>query len=212
MKEKLKRMLPNIITLSRTLSFVLGFMLFINEKITLAICLYVYGSVSDALDGYFARKWNAFTKFGSYLDAVTDKFYALSIIILCILNDNYLIILVALLELIITIINYTSLKKNKKNKTERVGKFKMTFEFLTLISALFSIRIKKMYFVYIILLILTLYFGVQSINAYINQLNNKKQKLIITEKDYKGKNYIEKIKLLLREFKYYLLNPVKIIK
>lgn len=212
MKEKIKKMLPNIITLSRVIALVLGFILFIKEKTIIAICLYVYGSVSDAFDGYLARKFSASTKIGSYLDAISDKFYALSIIILGILNKNYLIILIAVLELIITIINYITLKKNKENKTERVGKFKMTFEFLTLIFALLSIKVKELYYVFILFLILTLYFGVQGVNAYINQLHNKKQKLIITEKDYKGKSSIEKGKILLKEFKYYLLHPVKIIK
>ena len=31
-----------------------------------------------------------------------------------------------------------------------------------------------------------MYFGIQSINAYINQKNNREQKLVIDEKDYKG--------------------------
>ena len=212
MKEKLKQMLPNIITLSRIISLVFGFILFIKEKTLAAICLYVYGSVSDALDGYYARRLNAYTKLGGYLDAISDKFYTLSIIILGLLNKNYLIILIAILELVITLINYKTLKKHKKSKTERVGKFKMTFEFLTLIIALLTIKIKELYYVFVVFLILTLYFGIQTINAYINQLNNKKQELIIDEKDYKGKNSIEKTKLLIKEFKYYLFHPVKIIK
>lgn len=212
MKEKLKLMLPNLITLSRVIALVLGFILFIKEKIVTSLCLYVYGSVSDAFDGYLARRWNAYTKLGSYLDAVSDKFYALSIIILSVIHKNYLIILIAVLELIITIINYITLKKNKINHTERIGKFKMTFEFLTLIFALLSIKIKELYYVFILLLVITLYFGIQAINAYINQLHNKKQKLVIDEKDYKGKSNIEKTKTLLKEFKYYLLHPVRIIK
>lgn len=212
MKEKIKLMLPNLITLSRVVALLLGFILFMEEKTFEAICLYVYGSVSDAFDGYLARKWNAYTRLGSYLDAISDKFYALSIIILGVLNKNYFIISIAVLELIITIINYITLKKNKETKTERVGKFKMTFEFLTLIFSLLSIKIKELYYVFLLLLIITLYFGVQSINAYINQLNNKKQNLIITEKDYKGKSSAQKAKLLLKEFTYYLIHPVKIIK
>lgn len=212
MKQKLKMMLPNLITLSRTITLILGFILFIKEKTTTAIYLYIYGSVSDAFDGYFARRWNSYTRLGSYLDAITDKFYALSIIIIGMLNKNYLIILIAVLELIITIINYITLKRRTENKTERVGKFKMTFEFLTLIVSLLVIKIKQLYYVFVLLLIFTIYFGIQAINAYINQLNNKKQKLIITEKDYKNKNIVEKTKLLLKEFTFYLLHPVKIIK
>ena len=146
------------------------------------------------------------------MDAVSDKFYALSIIILSIINKNYFIISVALLELVITIVNYSTLRKNGTTNTVRVGKFKMTFEFLTLISALLAIKIREFYYLFFVLLIFTIYFGIQSINAYINQKNNKSQKLSIDEKDYKGKNYLEKARLLLKEFKYYLLNPVKIIK
>lgn len=212
MKKKFKRMLPNVITISRVIVLILGFILFINNKFNQAICLYVYGSVSDAFDGYFARKFSAYTKFGSYLDAISDKFYTLSIIILSLMYGNYLIIIIAVLELIITIINYITLKKTGKAVTVRVGKFKMTFEFLCLIASLLSIKIKKMYYLFLILLAFTIYFGIQAINAYINEKNNKKQKLIIDEKHYKGKSISEKIKLLLKEFKYYLLNPVKIIK
>lgn len=212
MKEKIQKVVPNVITLSRIISLVVGFVLFIKGQTVISIALYVYGSISDAIDGYLARRWNAYTKFGSYLDAASDKFYSFSIIILSIIYNNYLILPVALLELIITIINLMIVKKQKSSKTVRVGKFKMTFEFTLLISALISIKVKFFWYVFILFLILTLYFGAQCINAYINELNNKKTKLLIEEKDYKGKSNIEKIKLLLKEFKYYLLNPVKIIK
>lgn len=212
MIEKIKKNIPNLITTSRIIALILGFILFINQKELEAITLYIYGSVSDALDGFLARKWSAYTKIGSYLDAISDKFYALSIIILSLINKNYLIIPILVLEAIITILNYKTMKKNKTASTVRVGKFKMTFEFITLILALLTIKIKKLCYVFILFLILTVYFGVQSVIAYINKLNNKEVKLKIDEEDYKGKNSIEKAKLLLKEFKYYLLNPVQIIK
>lgn len=209
MKEKIQKMIPNIITLSRIVSFILGFTLFLKDRIAESLCLYIYGSVSDAFDGYFARKWNAYSKFGSYLDAISDKFYALSIIIISIIYGNYLIIVIAVLELIISLINYIVVRKKGTVYTERVGKFKMTFEFMLLISSLISIKIKSLWYIFIVLLVLTVYFQIQCINAYINQKNNKKQGL---EVDYTGKTTTQKVKLLLKEFKYYLFNPVKIIK
>lgn len=212
MKRKIKVILPNLITLSRVISLVLGFILFIKEKKLESICLYLYGTVSDALDGYLARKWNATTKLGGYLDATSDKFFALSIIILGVLNKKYIILSIAVLELIITIINLKIINKNKITHTVRVGKFKMTFEFLTLMLALLSIELKELNYIFIPLLIITLYFGIQSINAYINQMNNKKEKLKIDEKDYEGKSVREKTKLLLKEFTHYLLHPIIIIK
>lgn len=212
MIEKIKKIIPNLITLSRIIALTLGFILFINKKELVAIILYIYGSVSDAFDGYFARKWSVYSKIGGYLDAISDKFYALSIIILSLINKNYLIIPILLLEAIITLLNYKTMKINKNASTVRVGKFKMTFEFITLILALLIVKIKKLYYVFVLFLILTIYFGIQSVIAYINKLHNKEEKLKITEEDYKGKNSIEKTKLLLKEFKYYLLNPVQIIK
>lgn len=89
---------------------------------------------------------------------------------------------------------------------QRVGKFKMTVEFILLVVSLLLIKFKSIWFIYIVLLVLTVYFQVQSINAYINQKNKKEQKIKIN-KESKGK-----IKLLFDEFMYYLLNPVKIIK
>lgn len=209
MSEKIKKLVPNIITLSRVLALIIGFILFINGKVTESICLYIYGSVSDAFDGYLARKWNAYTKLGGYLDALSDKFYTLSIVIISIIYGNYSLVVIAVLELVISIINLLTIKENGSTCTERVGKFKMAFEFILLIVSLIMIKIKHFLYLYILLFILTVYFQIQCINAYINKRNNKKSGL---EVDYTNKSTSEKVKLLLNEFKYYLLHPVKIIK
>ena len=79
---KLKRNIPNIITISRIVSLILGFVFFIKNKIILSLIFYIYGAVSDAFDGYFARKLSAYSKFGQYLDAISDKLYFLSLIII----------------------------------------------------------------------------------------------------------------------------------
>lgn len=209
MIQKIKKMIPNMITLSRVISFIVGFILFVMGNRIISICLYIYGSVSDFFDGYFARKWDAYSKFGSYLDAISDKFYALSIIILSVMNGNYFIIAVALLELIISIINYSIILKKENIYTQRVGKFKMTFEFMLLIVSLLTIEINYFWYLFIIFFVFTLYFQIQTINAYINLKNHKKQEFNV---DYNGKSVKEKIKLLFKEFKYYLFNPVRIIK
>lgn len=209
MQDRVKKLVPNIITISRILALVIGFVLFMKGKIVEAICLYIYGSVSDVFDGYFARKWNAYTKFGGYLDAISDKFYALSIVIISIIYGNYSILIVALIELTIAIINYLVIRKNGSAHTERVGKFKMTFEFILLIVSLIAIQVKAFWYLYIILFILTVYLQIQSINAYINQKNNKRSGKQV---DYTNKSAKEKAKLLFSELKYYLTHPVKIIK
>ena len=207
MMYKLKKQLPNIITLSRIISLVVGFILFMKGNTILSLIFYIYGAISDSIDGYFARKLNAYTKFGQYLDAISDKLYFLSLIIILLVNKKYLIILPMIMELIISIINYLMLKKNKKVFTERV--FKTTLLIITLIAALLSIEIKIFNYLYIIFLVLTTYFHIETICAYINQLHGKSKENIVS---FKGKKISEKIKLLLDEFMQYIKNPIKIIK
>ena len=206
MMYKLKKQLPNIITLSRIISLVVGFILFMKGNTILSLIFYIYGAISDSIDGYFARKLNAYTQ---YLDAISDKLYFLSLIIILLVNKKYLIILPMIMELIISIINYLMLKKNKKVFTERVGKFKTTLLIITLIAALLSIEIKIFNYLYIIFLVLTTYFHIETICAYINQLHGKSKENIVS---FKGKKISEKIKLLLDEFMQYIKNPIKIIK
>ena len=140
---KLKRNIPNIITISRIVSLILGFVFFIKNKIILSLIFYIYGAVSDALDGYFARKLSAYSKFGQYLDAISDKLYFLSLIIILLIYKYYLIVIPLIIELIISAINYLILKKNKKVFTERVGKYKTTLLIIELILGIISIKIKE---------------------------------------------------------------------
>lgn len=204
---KLKRNIPNIITISRIVSLILGFVFFIKNKIILSLIFYIYGAVSDALDGYFARKLSAYSKFGQYLDAVSDKLYFLSLIIILLIYKYYLIVIPLIIELIISVINYLILKKNKKVFTERVGKFKTKLLIIDLILGIISIKIKEIIYPHIIILLLVLYFEFQTVFAYINQLNNKSKEKIVS---FKGKNVIERIKLLLEEFIYYIKKPITI--
>ena len=203
--DKLKRNIPNFITISR----IIGFIFFVNNKIILSIIFYVYGGISDAFDGYFARKLSAYTKFGQYLDAISDKLYFLSLIIILLIYGNYLVILPLIMEIIISIVNYLILKKNKKVFTERVGKFKTTLLMIDLIIGVLAIKINYFIYPYIIFLLLTLYFQIQTIFAYINQLNNKSSEKIVS---FKEKKINERIIFLIKEFICYVINPVTIIK
>ena len=82
MMYKLKKQLPNIITLSRIISLVVGFILFMKGNTILSLIFYIYGAISDSIDGYFARRLNAYSKFGQYLDAISDKLLTNSVLII----------------------------------------------------------------------------------------------------------------------------------
>ena len=114
MKKKIIKQIPNIITITRIISLIIGFILFCKEKFLYAIILYIYGAVSDFFDGYFARRLNAYTKLGKYLDAISDKLYSFSVMILLIINRSILIVIPLLLEGIISFVNYKIIIKYKK--------------------------------------------------------------------------------------------------
>ena len=204
---RFKKMLPNIITISRIISLILGFNFFIKDNTLISLILYVYGAASDSIDGYLARRLDAYSKLGQYLDGISDKLYFLSLIIILLLNKKYLIIIPFIMETIISIINYLIIKKNKNVFTERVGKFKTTLFMITLILGIISIKIYSFMYPYIVFLVLTIYFHIETIFAYINQYNgNSSEKKV----SFKGKSIIERIRLLLKEFIYYIVKPIKI--
>lgn len=198
---KLKKQIPNIVTITRILSLIGGFVLFLNDKIIISLLLYIYGAVSDCIDGYLARKLDAYSKFGQYLDAISDKLYFLSLTIILLVNKKYLVIVPLLMELAIVVINYLIIIRRKRVFTERVGKFKTTFLMISLILGVISIKIDFFKYIYLVFLVLTIYFHIKTINAYINQLNgNSKEKVV----SFKNMNIRKRIIYLLKEFIEYL--------
>ncbi|MFK7974974.1 MAG: CDP-alcohol phosphatidyltransferase family protein [Halioglobus sp.] len=67
------RYLPNALTVSRMLIAVpLGFFI-LHKQFEIAFFLGVSAGLSDLLDGYFARRLNAFSRWGAALDPIADK-------------------------------------------------------------------------------------------------------------------------------------------
>lgn len=65
--------IPNAITLARLCAVPLAVWLILKGEMVLAFWLFVAASVSDALDGYIAKRSGAQTAVGAVLDPVADK-------------------------------------------------------------------------------------------------------------------------------------------
>ena len=65
--------LPNVITLGRLLSVPLLAILLSSHDYQLAFWFFLVLGLSDGLDGYIARRFNAITQAGTLLDPVADK-------------------------------------------------------------------------------------------------------------------------------------------
>ncbi len=73
--------IPNIITVARTLSVPVVFWLVISRHDVAAFALFVTAGISDALDGYLARRFDMRTELGAHLDPLADKLLIVSIFI-----------------------------------------------------------------------------------------------------------------------------------
>lgn len=76
MNARLK-FLPNVVTILRIVLTPVALGLLVSKKFTPAFALYVILACTDCLDGYLARKLNAQSKLGTFLDPIADKFISI---------------------------------------------------------------------------------------------------------------------------------------
>ncbi|MCM2272494.1 MAG: CDP-alcohol phosphatidyltransferase family protein [candidate division Zixibacteria bacterium] len=77
-------LIPNLLSLSRVaLTPLIGYFLWRNDSVSTAICLalLVVAGITDALDGYYARKLNLRSDLGLILDPLADKIFAAVLLI-----------------------------------------------------------------------------------------------------------------------------------
>ena len=75
---------PTVLTISRFIfAIFVSVLLFFNSNLAviIALILFILGSLSDALDGAFARRRSSQSKFGAFLDPVADKFLVFLVLI-----------------------------------------------------------------------------------------------------------------------------------
>jgi cardiolipin synthase len=71
--------LPNIITLGRILLVPVIVWAIASNQMTIAFVIFVVAGVSDAVDGFLAKRFNMTTEIGALLDPVADKALLVSI-------------------------------------------------------------------------------------------------------------------------------------
>jgi cardiolipin synthase len=95
---------PNAITLARLCAVPLAVWLMVQQRFQAAFWLFVAAGLSDALDGYLARRTGAQSAVGATLDPVADKALLISVYVtLGLMNrlPDWLVILVVFRDIMI---------------------------------------------------------------------------------------------------------------
>ena len=179
-----KKQIANILTSIRLLSPFILIPLFYFNKLKIAFIMIIIFALTDTFDGYFARKYNAISTFGKYLDAFVDKVFALTILISLIIktviynNNFYLIIITIILELIISCINLYSFFKELKPSSTKWGKIKTIFLF-SLLALLFLNKVINLpSYLLLIFNIITIILQLITIISYFLQIKKRKQTIV----------------------------------
>lgn len=126
------KQIPNVLTASRLFApfFIIPAALIGNLTLTGIFALGF--AATDAFDGYFARKYNCTSEFGRELDALTDKVFAITLLVPLVFN-NPLLLANLIMEFVIGGVNVMSRLNNNKPKTAMIGKVKTGALSLTLV-------------------------------------------------------------------------------
>jgi cardiolipin synthase (CMP-forming) len=80
--------IPNLITLGRILSVPIMVWAISAGEMLLAFVLFVLAGLSDAVDGYLAKRLNMASELGAYLDPIADKALIVSIYVTLGISGN----------------------------------------------------------------------------------------------------------------------------
>lgn len=124
-KEKRKKQIPNLLTLTRGIFAPITIIPAVaNRHIYIAFILIAICSLTDAFDGWYARKYNAQSEFGALLDAICDKIFVLTLAFPLVFVYPRWIFIILILEFIIAIINVYSKLKGNDAHSSITGKIK----------------------------------------------------------------------------------------
>lgn len=173
--------LPNKLTLIRMFMvpvYIIAIYLPFHGKFALALIIFILASITDALDGYIARRDNLITDFGKFMDPLADKFLviaALISLIECKLVPGWIVTLIVVRELGVSIMRAIAAADGNVIAAAKSGKLKTISQMIAIILLLFGMSIDSnfilkigTFFIYIAA-ILTIYSGYEYVkyNKYL---------------------------------------------
>ncbi len=180
--------IPNKLTLLRIILipiFVFFMLCNIKNNVIYALAVFVLASLTDALDGYLARKYKQVTTFGKLMDPIADKMLTISALI-CFLEldvrfiNSAVLILIIFREFIITGLRLIAISENKVIAAGSWGKLKTIFQIITIIAVMLDMIVSLKFgsfdlimWLVIVMVVITVYSGIEYLISNIQLLKFK---------------------------------------
>jgi CDP-diacylglycerol--glycerol-3-phosphate 3-phosphatidyltransferase len=127
------------------------FFLIISENsilIQVGCILFVIGAMTDWLDGWWARRFNAATAWGSFIDPLADKFLTTSAFISFVIMDIiplWMVLIIVVRDILTTLMRIIADRFNKPVVTSFSAKMKTFIQMLFIVVILCLIYLKTIF-------------------------------------------------------------------
>ncbi len=135
--------LPTALTLSRIV-LIPVFVIVVYQHPFLGVAVFGIASITDFLDGYFARRSGQITKFGIILDPLADKFLVISALVVLVdmaRLSAWIAIVIIVREFFVTGLRVVALSKDIVIPAEMGGKLKTTTQIIAILCLILDISI-----------------------------------------------------------------------
>tara|TARA_B100001123_G_scaffold446026_1_gene599188 strand:+ start:872 stop:1459 length:588 start_codon:yes stop_codon:yes gene_type:complete len=173
-EQKFKKNIPNILTTLRLMLVPLFFvMLTSNEKYSylFALVIFCFAAITDYLDGKLARKFDAVSKFGLFMDPLADKALVISAFVgflyieaLIPAIKPWMVFLIFFRDFLVTLLRIMIKRNGSLMVTSGVAKMKTASQLISIIIILLLLSFSSIYqldlslnFIWSIMILVTLF-------------------------------------------------------
>jgi CDP-diacylglycerol--glycerol-3-phosphate 3-phosphatidyltransferase/cardiolipin synthase len=130
-----KSKIPNGLTSIRFIAAPLFFYAFLNGLFQISVFILVLAGITDVLDGYIARKMDATSNIGSYLDVISDFVLIITCFLAYVIRGWYdPLILILIITMFILFIGTSGLQKPVYDSVGKyLGAYLMVMIFISLL-------------------------------------------------------------------------------
>ena len=149
----MKKYIPNILTIFRIILvpiFIFVITSDMKNSYFIALIIFVFAAITDALDGRLARKYGVVSKFGLFMDPLADKILVLAafliflrIEILSNIVFPWMVLLIFLRDILVTILRIIMKKVGAIMITSKLAKLKTAFQLISIIFLLSLLSINS---------------------------------------------------------------------